>query len=65
MITIRFNETLVQLEDPSLAVLLKIKGYKDAFAVSVNRTFVPKAAHDTTQLQENDLVEIIQPMQGG
>ena len=34
-------------------------------AVAVNGSFVPKNQHETTQLQTNDEVEIVSPMQGG
>jgi sulfur carrier protein len=37
----------------------------DAFAVAINRRFVPKHYYQSTPLQEGDRVEIIMPMQGG
>jgi sulfur carrier protein len=65
MISIRFNEEVLQLEEMSLSALLTARGYVEAYAVSLNRQFLPKAQHAEIRLKENDLVEIIQPMQGG
>lgn len=35
------------------------------FAVAVNMEFVPRSLYAETVLQENDKLEIVQPMQGG
>ncbi|MFT6389628.1 MAG: sulfur carrier protein [Cellvibrionaceae bacterium] len=36
-----------------------------SFAVAVNEQFIPKGYYASTQLQENDRVELLVPMQGG
>ncbi|WP_223669892.1 sulfur carrier protein ThiS [Kangiella shandongensis] len=35
------------------------------FAVAINMEFVPRSLYAETVLQENDKLEIVQPMQGG
>ena len=50
----------------TLAELLLRLGYRQQhIAVAVNRTFVPRQAHDTHPIREGDEVEIVAPMQGG
>jgi len=67
MITIYFNgETISVFENQSLLELLTETGCKDEYcAVALNRLFVPRIQHAITFLKENDVVEIITPMQGG
>lgn len=36
-----------------------------SYAVALNRTFVPRAQHQQTFLQDGDEIVVIQPMQGG
>ena len=67
MINICFNDEFIQIPDRhSLMLLLKEKNCNvDYCAVSLNRQFIPGLQHEMTILQENDVVEIIVPMQGG
>jgi len=67
MISICFNgETNQILENQSLLELLTTMGSRNDYcAVAVNRQFVPRIQHPITYLKENDVVEIITPMQGG
>ena len=65
-ITILFNQESIALpEKTMLSDILKSKGYNEAFAVSLNRKFIPKVQHPEIQLCDHDHLEIIQPMQGG
>lgn len=67
MINICFNgETIRIPKSQSLLELLTETGCKhDYSAVALNRQFVPRIQHAITFLNENDIVEIITPMQGG
>jgi sulfur carrier protein len=67
MITIYFNVEKIILEKSiSLAELLeKQKMETIYFATAVNRVFIPRSQYQHTQLQQDDHVEIILPMQGG
>lgn len=50
----------------SLAELLDAQGFGDAkVATAVNGAFVPAAARAGHVLQENDMIEVLAPMQGG
>lgn len=54
--------------DKSLNIteLLSANGYEGKIvAVAVNGDFVPKSKYDTHNLQDNDRIEIVAPMQGG
>jgi sulfur carrier protein len=67
MITICFNgETIRISQSQSLLELLTETGCKNDYcAVALNRQFIPRIQHAITYLKENDVVEIITPMQGG
>lgn len=67
MMTIYLNGDAVLVRDSCfLSDFLLEKGYiDDCYAVALNRSFIPRANHAATLLQENDLIEIIVPMQGG
>lgn len=67
MISILFNgKTIRILENQSLLELLTTtESINDYCAVALNRQFVPRIQHPITYLKENDVVEIITPMQGG
>ncbi len=67
MITLRLNNTEMTLpNETTLETLLNNHGYANkGFAVAINKRFIPKTNYPTTQLQQNDIVEIITPMQGG
>ena len=57
-ITVATNCTLAELLQTTLT---NNKGY----AIALNQQFIPKAHYATTLLQENDVVDMIIPMQGG
>lgn len=67
MITIRFNEEIINLKaNSSLKELLENKGIiANFFAVAINQNFIPKSHYAETKLNEGDMVDIILPMQGG
>lgn len=67
MITIHFQNKKLEIENTQpLSEILIHQGYTEgSFAVALNRNFVPRSAYATTYLSENDMVEIITPMQGG
>jgi len=50
----------------NLKELLSNEGYADKVcAVSINKTFIPKTEHEKTIINENDRVDIVQPIAGG
>ncbi len=50
----------------SITDLLIDQGYDGKIvAVAINNNFVPKSSYAQTELQDNDRVEIVAPMQGG
>lgn len=62
------NGHIEQFEDRVLSVtdlLHRYNAQERKAAVAVNGCFVPKSQYDTTQLQANDEIEIVSPMQGG
>lgn len=67
MMTLFFNSELVEMtKNLSLIELLILKKYtNDYCAIALNRKFIPRAHYATTILKENDVIEIITPMQGG
>lgn len=67
LITIHFNEEKLTLTARvTLSELLETKGpSNDFFAVAVNNQFIPRKHYSTMQLQHDDVVTIIIPMQGG
>ncbi len=67
MIQVHFNDQLIFLDDNySLAEFLIQKNYtKDYFAVVVNRNFIARSQYAATLLKNEDIIELISPMQGG
>ena len=67
MITIQFNNQKKSIaENSSLdAILNSEKINASNFAIAINNIFISKIKHTTTFLKENDIVDIITPMQGG
>ncbi len=50
----------------SITELLIDQGYDGkVVAVAINNNFVPKSSYPEQQIQGNDRVEIVAPMQGG
>ena len=35
------------------------------FVIALNQTFVPRSQYSNTQLQDNDVIELLSPMAGG
>ncbi len=66
MFKITFNNIKLQIEQHNLQELLQAQGYLQPFyAIAINRQFIPRAQYATTKLQENDVIEVVLPMQGG
>lgn len=66
MITVTINGERVQLETaPTIAELLKTRGYAGQTAVAINGDFVPRGQHAERRLAEKDEIDIVTPMQGG
>lgn len=67
MIHVHFNDELIFLDDNySLAEFLIQKNYtKDYFAVAVNRQFIARSQYSVTFLKDEDVIDLISPMQGG
>lgn len=61
------NEEKIKVEKSlSLLKLLEIHGYSEIkMAVAVNQVFIARTLHAETILHNNDVVDIIIPMQGG
>jgi sulfur carrier protein len=60
------NKSILLTEKYSLDSVLNENGYQEgSFAVSLNRSFVPRFKHADTYLNDGDRIEIILPMQGG
>lgn len=50
----------------SISDLLIDQGYDGKIvAVAINNNFVPKSLYPEQQVQDNDRIEIVAPMQGG
>lgn len=46
--------------------LLLSEGYKDKLvAIAINNHFIAKSSYDDHIIQNNDIIEIVAPMQGG
>lgn len=46
--------------------MLEQKGYNGKLvAVALNGEFLPKENYETTNIEDNDKIEIVAPMQGG
>jgi thiamine biosynthesis protein ThiS len=67
MISIRINNELNTFEENStlLALIEKNNSNNDYCAVALNGCFVSRAHYATTILKENDVIDIVTPMQGG
>ena len=67
MITIYFNDEITKIfADQSLMDFLLKQGHTDKFfSVMLNEQFVPRIFYPSVLLQENDVIELITPMQGG
>lgn len=67
MIQITLNDKPITLKkNDSLLTLLEKQDYEqDCYAVALNHHFVPRSQYQTTLLKNNDVVDIIMPMQGG
>lgn len=61
------NDEALSIDTPCmLDELLRTKEFfAEHMAVAVNNQFVPKSLRATTQLQNNDRIDLIVPMQGG
>ena len=64
---ITLNGKQQMLETPkSIEGLLKEEGYNGKLiAVAINGAFLPKSSYGKTNINENDKIEIVAPMQGG
>ncbi len=63
---IRCNNQELQIEATNLKSALLELGYAGAtVATAVNGSFVPRSLRETTTLSENDLLDVLAPMQGG
>ncbi|HEZ5210731.1 TPA: sulfur carrier protein ThiS [Neisseria meningitidis] len=54
-----------ELHGTSVADLIAQTAPQKPFAVAVNTVFVPKGAYAETVLNENDKIDIVQPVVGG
>lgn len=62
------NKTIKAVSGTTLGELLISCGYDvemAPFAVAVNREFVPGGQYDIRLLQEQDLIDVVQPISGG
>lgn len=59
------NEQLIIQHDTTLADLLSQNTVDTTFAIAVNLEFIPRSAYADTYLHDNDIVELLIPMQGG
>ncbi len=67
MITITLNGEQAQLS-PELFLSEAIEqwGYENqAFAIAINKSFVPRSAYQAVTLKEGDQIELVSPVQGG
>jgi sulfur carrier protein len=63
---IRVNGQPIEIEAPTLERLLDELGYGEkTVATAVNQEFVRNKDRSETLLQEDDLIEIVTPRQGG
>jgi len=67
MISIFFNGEEIKIpKNKSLTDLLIDKNCKIEYcAIALNRQFIPRVQHAVTFLKDNDVIEMITPMQGG
>ncbi|AOE48803.1 sulfur carrier protein ThiS [Kangiella sediminilitoris] len=59
------DETLEIEQKMTVAQFIEWFEQSGNFAIAVNMEFVPRSLYEETVLNENDRVEIVQPMQGG
>ncbi len=68
-ITVSLNNRIMQVAPEStLAALLDSCEYDvetASFAVAINSEFVPREQYSTRLLEDNDLIDIVQPISGG
>lgn len=63
---LQLNGEAIETDAETLVALLEEQGFSDAkVATAVNGQFVPTALRETQSLNENDLIEVLAPMQGG
>ena len=67
MITLQVNgESKSLKKTSSVAEALIFWGYRqENIAIAINSEFVPRSLYVERQLQQNDLVDIVTPIQGG
>lgn len=67
MLTVQLNDNSITInEGATLQDLLHHHGYRhQGFAVALNHHFLPRSLHETTILNNHDIIDIITPMQGG
>jgi thiamine biosynthesis protein ThiS len=67
MISIFLNNSPIHIQDNDslLSVLQKQAALPDCYAIALNKCFIPSEQHADTYLKENDVIEIIVPMEGG
>jgi thiamine biosynthesis protein ThiS len=66
MIKINYNDTEIFIaENSNLHDFLKIHETKNIFCIALNKKFIPRHQYSKTILYENDVLQIILPMQGG
>ncbi len=67
MISIKINDkTISTPKATSVADALVNQGYHNTpFAVAINQQFIPKSQYAHTLLNDNDIMDIVSPMQGG
>lgn len=66
-IQIIFNDESIDIpEQCSLKVMLSARGHVGGpYAVALNHAFVPNAEHGDILLKEGDVVDVVEPMEGG
>ncbi|KPB00896.1 sulfur carrier protein ThiS [Ahrensia marina] len=63
---LQLNGEAIETDANTLVALLEEQGFGDAkVATAVNGQFVPATLRETQSLNENDLIEVLAPMQGG
>ncbi len=63
---IYFNNEFKEIVATSLTDFLQQHWHgATCFAVTINQQFIARTQYTNTQLQENDRIELILPMQGG
>lgn len=63
---ITLNGQKIETQKITLETLLVEQGYADcSVATAMNDQFIPQAQRQSTAIQENCVVEVVAPMQGG